>query len=145
MQQNLNPGRKIMGRLAQGEDLLAALGAVCRTHGISLGEVQAIGAVSKARVGYYHQGAQKYQFLELNRPLEILALIGNVSLKDGQPFVHAHVTLGDEDGHAFGGHLAEGTVVFAGEFVLQEYGSPQPFTRQLDEATGPFLWAEPRA
>ena len=140
MQQTLTPGRKIMGRLSKGDDLLAALEAVCRVHGITLGEVQALGAVSQARVGYYNQSRQKYQFLELARPLEILALTGNVSLKDGRPFVHAHVTLGDEAGNAFGGHLAEGTVIFACEFALQEYSSARPFTRQPDEATGLFLW-----
>ena len=34
--------------------------------------------------------------------------------------VHAHVTLGDAEGRAFGGHLAAGTPVFACEFVIQE-------------------------
>jgi len=140
MPTTITPGRKIMGRLAQGDDLLTALEAICRAHGITLGEVQAIGAVSQARVGYYHQGEQKYQFIELAQPLELLALTGNVSLKDGQPFVHAHVTLGDKDGNALGGHLAQGTVVFACEFTLQEYRAAQPFERHLDEATALFLW-----
>jgi predicted DNA-binding protein with PD1-like motif len=140
MPTTITSGRKIMGRLAKGDDLLAALEAICRAHDITLGEVQAIGAVSQARLGYYHQGQQKYQFLELAQPLELLALIGNVSLKDGQPFVHAHVTLGDKDGNALGGHLAPGTVVFACEFTLQEYRAAQPFERHLDEATALFLW-----
>ena len=55
MKITVTPGRKIMGRLAKGEDLLAALSKVAREHGITLGEVRAIGAVSQARVGYYHQ------------------------------------------------------------------------------------------
>jgi len=142
MQISLTPGPKIMGRLAKGDDLLAALTAISRAHGITLGEVQAIGAVSQARVGYYNQAEQKYQFLDLPRPLEILALTGNVSLKDGEPFVHAHVTLADEDGRAFGGHLAEGTVVFAGEFTIQAYSSSKTLARRLDEATGLFLWPD---
>jgi predicted DNA-binding protein with PD1-like motif len=45
---SLTPGRKIMGRLPKGEDLLAALSKVVREHGIILGEVRAIGAVSQA-------------------------------------------------------------------------------------------------
>ena len=67
----VTPGRKIMGRLAKGEDLLAALTNCAREHGITLGEVQAIGAVSQARVGYYNQAERKYYFLDLARPLEI--------------------------------------------------------------------------
>ena len=140
MKITVTPGRKIMGRLAKGEDLLAALSKVAREHGITLGEVQAIGAVSQARVGYYHQTERQYYFLDLARPLEIASLIGNISLKDGEPMVHAHVTLSDSDGRAFGGHLAEGTLVFACEFTIQEYQSATPLVRRMDDPTGLFLW-----
>ena len=136
----VTPGRKIMGRLAKGEDLLAALSKVAREHSITLGKVQAIGAVSQARVGYYHQTERQYYFLDLVRPLEIASLIGNISVKDGEPMVHAHVTLSDGDGRAFGGHLAEGTLVFACEFAIQEYQSATPLVRQMDDPTGLFLW-----
>jgi uncharacterized protein len=140
MYATMTPGPKIMGRLAPGDDLLAALTAISRARGITLGEVQAIGAVSRARLGYYNQAEQKYQFIDLARPLEILALTGNISFKDGQPFVHAHATLGDGRGQAFGGHLAEGTIVFACEFTIQAYSADRPLERRLDEATGLFLW-----
>jgi predicted DNA-binding protein with PD1-like motif len=140
MNLTVTPGRKIVGRLAQGEDLLAALEKVAREHGITLGEVQAIGAVSQARVGYYHQGERQYYFLDLGRPLEIASLIGNISVKDEKPMVHAHVTLCDADGRAFGGHLSEGTLVFACEFAIQEYQAATPLVRQMDEPTGLFLW-----
>ena len=136
----VTPGRKIIGRLAKGEDLLAALEKLAQDHGITLGEVSAIGAVSQARIGFYKQAERKYYFIDLARPLEILGLIGNISVKDGKPMVHAHVTLGDTDGRAFGGHLAEGTLVFACEFTIQEYQSATALVRQMDSPTGLFLW-----
>ena len=136
----VNPGRKIIGRLAKGEDLLAALEKLALDHSITLGEVSAIGAVSQARIGYYNQTERKYYFIDLGRPLEILNLIGNISLKDGKPMVHAHVTLSDHEGRAFGGHLAEGTLAFACEFMIQEYQSVTPLVRQMDDPTGLFLW-----
>ncbi len=136
----VTPGRKIVGRLAKGEDLLMALERLAQEHGITLGEVTAIGAVSQARIGYYHQEERKYYFLDLARPLEILSLIGNISVKDGKPMVHAHVTLGDSEGRAFGGHLAEGTLVFACEFAILEHQSAISLVRQMDETTGLFLW-----
>lgn len=138
----LTAGRKLMGRLTQGADLLEALEEQCRLHHITLGEIRALGAVAKARIAYYKQDLQKYMFLDLDRPLEILSLIGNISLKDGQPMVHAHVTLGDEEGRAFGGHLAPGTQIFACEFVIQEGTSEKVFQRALDAETGLFLWAK---
>ena len=42
----VKPGRTIIGRLAKGEDLLAALEKLAQDHSITLGEVSAIGAVS---------------------------------------------------------------------------------------------------
>jgi predicted DNA-binding protein with PD1-like motif len=136
----VTPGRKIFGRLAKGEDVLAALEKCAREHDITLGEVRAIGAVSQARVGFYNQAERQYYYLDLTRPLEILCLIGNLSLKDGKPMVHAHITLSDHEGRAFGGHLAEGTLAFVCEFTLQEYKSATQLVRQMDDATGLFLW-----
>ena len=136
------PGRGFMGRLAKGDDLLQALEKLCQEHEITLGEVRALGAVSRARVGYYNQEERKYYFLDFDQHLEILALVGNISLKDGKPMVHAHVTLADEAGQSVGGHLAEGTPVFACEFVLYEYLADQTLSRQNDPATGLMLWPQ---
>lgn len=133
-------GRRFMGRLPKGSDLLEALTQICQDHGVHLGRVQAIGAVTRARVGYYDQAARVYNFLEFNQDLEILALMGNISLKDGKPFVHAHVTLGDAQGRAFGGHLAEGSEVFACEYEIAEYQGERPFDRGWDQETGLMLW-----
>jgi len=138
----VTPGRRIMGRLAKGADLLAALEQVAREQGITLGEVKAIGAVSQARIGYYHQAERQYYFLDLAQPLEIASLMGNISVKDGHPMVHAHVTLSDAQGRAFGGHLAEGTIVFACEYLIQEYQAAAALVRGLDEPTGLFLWPD---
>jgi len=134
------PGRSFMGRLAKGDDLLQALEKFCLEQKITLGEVRALGAVSRARVGFYNQEERKYYFLDFEQPLEILALAGNISLKDGQPMVHAHVTLADAAGRAYGGHLAEGTPVFACEFAIHEYLADQALARQNDAETGLMLW-----
>jgi len=129
----------LMGRLQRGDDLLEALTAAVQREGVRLGRVEALGAVEKARVGYYNQTTFAYEYLDLDRDLEILALVGNVSLRDGQPMVHAHVTLGDGQGRAFGGHLAPGTRVFACEFTVEVLEGGE-FHRGHDEATGLPLW-----
>jgi len=141
MQREVKEGRVIMGRLPQGQDLLIALNQLCKDQGVSLGEVRAIGAVTKAVVGFYDQDKRQYGFLPLDEPMEILSLTGNVSIKDGKPFVHAHVVLGREDGSAVGGHLAEGSPIFACEVVLRELESQEPFVRGMDEGTSLPLWS----
>jgi predicted DNA-binding protein with PD1-like motif len=134
------PGRSFLGRLAKGDDLLQSLEKLCQEYNITLGEVRVLGAVTRARVGYYDQGKREYYFLDFDQPLEILALVGNISLKDDQPMVHAHVTLGDTAGRSFGGHLGEGTPVFACEFAIYEHLADQALTRQYDPETGLTLW-----
>ncbi|GAX62205.1 DNA-binding protein [Candidatus Scalindua japonica] len=129
----------LMGKLAHGADLLEEITKICVDHDIYLGRVEALGAVKKARLGYYNQHVQEYHFYDLNQTLEITTLTGNISIKDGVPVVHAHITLSDKDGHAYGGHLAPGTIIFACEVVIQVLNGPM-FERGLDQETGLPLW-----
>lgn len=128
-----------MGKLGYGKDLIEELTRICIKENIQLGRIEALGAVQKACIGYYDQNSREYQFIDLDQHLEITNFIGNVSLKDGDPIVHAHVTLADEKGRAYGGHLAPGTIVFACEFILESFDGPA-FNRGFDEETGLPLW-----
>ncbi len=130
---------KLMGKLQYGADLLAELTDICIANNIRLGRIEAIGAVQKACIGYYHQANREYEFHTIEQPLEITNLTGNISIKDGNPFVHAHVTLADASGQAFGGHLAPGTIVFACEWVIEAFDGP-PLVREYDAETGLPLW-----
>jgi predicted DNA-binding protein with PD1-like motif len=137
------PGRIFMGRLPHGADLLAELTAFAAAKGIRAARVEAIGAVKCARTGFYDQAAKKYGYHQFAKPMELLALVGNVSVKaeaPEAPFVHAHVTLSDEEGRAFGGHLAEGTLVFAAEFCMVELPGVE-LSRRPDGVTGLALWS----
>lgn len=129
-----------MGKLSHGSDLLEEFTDICQKEDVRLGRIEAIGAVKRACIGFYNQQAREYQYLELNRPLEITSLVGNVSLKDGNPIVHAHITLADESGKAYGGHLAPGTIIFACEFFLESIEGPC-FSRGFDDETGLPLWS----
>jgi predicted DNA-binding protein with PD1-like motif len=128
-----------MGRLRHGADLLDELTEVCRQKDIKLGRIEAIGAVRKARIGFYDQEKREYEYITFDQPLEITNLTGNISIKDGSPFVHAHVTLADSSGRAYGGHLAQGTIVFACECMI-EMLEGQAFERAFDSETGLSLW-----
>lgn len=138
--QRITSREAFMGRLRHGCDLLQELTRIATERCVNLGRIEAIGAVRKARIGYYDQESRLYRYSSFDKPLEISKLIGNISLKDGTPFVHAHVTLADGSGKAYGGHLAEGTTVFACEFLLEAFDGPV-FQRDFDEETGLFLWS----
>jgi predicted DNA-binding protein with PD1-like motif len=128
-----------IGKLSHGGDLLEEITDICRKENIQLGRVEALGAVKRARLGFYNQKTHEYQFNVVDQALEITKLVGNVSIKDGNPFVHAHITLADNKGNAYGGHLASGTVIFACEFILEVFDGPV-LKRNFDETTGLPLW-----
>jgi hypothetical protein len=140
MMKKVRPREVFMGRLSHGDDLLEEISNICLRENIQLGWVEALGAVKKARLASYNQETHAYEFFVVDRPLEITKLAGNVSLKDGHPFIHAHITLADKAGKAYGGHLAPGTVVFACEFKLEVFDGPE-IKRDFDEATGLPLWS----
>ncbi len=131
--------RTIVARLDYHADLLAEMTELCQRENIRLGRISGIGALTHAKLGFYHQENRQYQTLAIDHPVEILSLLGNVSIKDGLPFVHAHLVLGNERGQAFGGHLMAGTIVFAAEVQIEELAGPE-FTRRHDDQTGLTLW-----
>lgn len=135
----IEPKQTVMGKLVYGGDLLKELTVVCEQENILLGTIKAIGAVQKACLGYYDQHKQKYQFTEIEKRLEIASLIGNISVKDNKPMVHAHVTLADDKNVCYAGHLAEGTIVFACEFLITVCEGTR-LVRDKDEKTGLHLW-----
>jgi uncharacterized protein len=132
-------GRVALARLAHGADLLEELTAVVRQHGFAAAEFRAIGALQRARLAFYDQHARTYGEFALDEELEIAALVGTVTRRDGEPAVHAHATLSASDGRAFGGHVAAGCIIFACEVTMQELLGDVP-ERSYDETTGLQLW-----
>ena len=63
-----------------------------------------------------------------------MSLVGDVSLKDEMPNIHAHVVVGKSDRTAHGGHLIEAHVFPTLELILVE--SPKYVKRRMDKETG---------
>ena len=132
-------GRRVVTRLDHGGDLLAQVAAVADAHGIVTAEVRAVGALQRAELAFYDQAAKRYEAHVVERPVELLALTGNVTRRDGETAVHAHLVLGESNGHCVGGHALPGCVVFACELVLEELVG-EPLERGHDDVTGLPLW-----
>jgi len=132
--------RTFICQLPHGVDLLDELTAIVKREDIRMGRLSAIGATINATVAFYDQNTQTYNPLEFPGGMEILSLTGNISVRDGSPFVHAHIVLGDKEGKAFGGHLMKGTTVYALEVFIEEYEGDW-LERKQDPLTGLYLWS----
>ncbi|UCE28086.1 MAG: DUF296 domain-containing protein, partial [Candidatus Coatesbacteria bacterium] len=67
-------------------------------------------------------------------------LTGNVSLNEGEPFVHCHLTVADRDGNAFGGHCLPGCEIFVCELAIIELIGDPPIREPKDECGGLAVW-----
>ena len=133
-------GRSLLIRLDHGKDMIAEITELAGDLGIETGIFWAIGALSSAELGYYDQVKHEYGKIPVEEPVELASCSGNISIRDGQPFVHAHAVLADRKGKTLGGHLMKGRV-FAAEVHLQEL-SGQSLRRVHDPTTGLKLWGE---
>lgn len=132
-------GRAFVGRLATGSDLVEEIERFCLEREVTAAQVTVVGAVRRARYAYYEQVEHRYLELESGSHHEITGFVGNVSLRDDKPFLHAHATFADATGATVGGHLLRGTEVFAAEVMIRELRDVA-LARLPDEETGLALW-----
>ena len=88
----------------RGDPVVTTLTAFARQHAVGAAHFTAIGAFSRAKLGYFRRETKDYKEIPLDEQVEILSLIGDVALDKGEPKVHAHAALGTADGTARGGH-----------------------------------------
>jgi uncharacterized protein len=132
-------GRTLVGRLATGSDLVEEIERLCVVQQINAAWVSVIGAVRHAAFAYFDQAQHKYIELASATHHEIAGFIGNVSLREGKPYLHAHASFADEHGATVGGHLLRGNEVFVAEVQIRELADLE-LVRQFDEETGLALW-----
>ncbi len=137
--ENFSPGRIFMERLPYEGDLLITLNTFCRDQGIQAGVFSLIGAAKVGAFTFYDQANKTYGPVVLKEDLEIVGCLGNVSLLEGKPWAHAHISFSRPNGETLCGHLIEGTILFAGELFLKELLGP-PRIRKYDPVTGLNLW-----
>jgi len=133
-----NASKELIVRLNYDADLIQSITELARSKGVEAGSFTAIGALKRAKLGYYDQRSQEYREIRIDSPHEMASCMGNISLKDGEPFTHVHVVLADEMGNTKAGHLLEG-IVFAAEVHLRQLEGPK-LERKYDELTGLSLW-----
>ena len=133
------PGRTLVGRLETGSDLVAEIERVCAEQDIRAAWVSVVGAVQQSAFAYYDQEALRYLEVGSDTHHEMAGFVGNVSIKEGKPFLHAHATFSDRTGGTVGGHLLPGCPVWVAEVTLREMTGVE-LERTPDEVTGLALW-----
>jgi predicted DNA-binding protein with PD1-like motif len=121
-----------------GDEIVNSLNKLAASERIGLASLSGIGAVRNAVVGYLDLKQKQYLKREFGpESMELLSLIGNLAVLDGEPVVHCHVVLANREMQTFGGHLFEATTSATVEMFLRVFEGEIP--RQFDPDSGANL------
>jgi hypothetical protein len=109
--------------LEQGESIMAMLTQFWKNHQIINGQISGLGAIKEIELGSYDLKNQEYITHKLDDTWELTSYQANIQLKDGEPFIHAHINISDHDLTVKGGHLFDAKVAVVGEFILRNINS----------------------
>ncbi len=97
-------------RLDKGEEIMETMRAFLVERDIRAGYFLARGGLSELTLKYYRVDKRGYKERQIAAQVEVVSLLGNVARLDGEPIIHAHTTVGDEEYRTYSGHLGEGRV-----------------------------------
>jgi predicted DNA-binding protein with PD1-like motif len=117
-----------------GDEVVSGLLAFAKEKSLQAAHFTAIGAFSDVVVAFFDLATKEYRKIPIREQVEVLSLVGNVALHQGEPKVHAHVVVGKADATALGGHLMEAHVQPTLEVILTQ--SANNLQRSIDEKTG---------
>ena len=138
-------GKRIVGRLLPGTDLISGIEAMCRQHRVTNATIlAAIGSLIEARIVYAVPdpsgkiGIRYHDPVSIGGPLELLTCQGVVGLsEEGAISVHLHGLISDSAMKVYGGHFLTGgnPVLATAEILVQEITDVR-MIREQDEETG---------
>ena len=129
---------KIYLSIDKNEYLNDSLLKVCEENDVKFAWINGIGAIFDPEVGYYDIDSKGYKKKCFNGDFELISLMGNMTYKSGEPFIHTHIIFTDTNFNAFGGHLFDCKISAAGEFIINV--GKEKISRSYNEDIGLFIW-----
>lgn len=110
--------RHYVVRIDKGEEVLEQLTILCDKENIKVGEIKGIGASNKIEIGLFNTLTKEYKTSIKEGMFEITSLLGNISVKDNNTYLHAHINFSDESLNVYGGHLVKCYISATCEIVV---------------------------
>ena len=125
---------KVLVRLDKGDEIVSSLLDVAKEQGLTLASVSGIGATDDFEIGVFDLERSDYDRFRFHGNHEIVSLVGNLTTKEGAPYIHLHISCAGEGGDLVGGHLFSAKISLTAEiFLLKAAGSAD---RLRDETLG---------
>lgn len=120
--------------LDEGDEAFGALSSFAKEEELGAAQLTAVGAFSGAVLGWFDREAKEYRRNAVDQQCEVLSLVGDFALADGESKLHAHCVVGLADGSTRGGHLLEGHVWPTLEVIVRE--SPAALRKTMRPEVG---------
>ena len=117
-------GNTYVVSIANHSEVAASIISFCEDMGIRSGSILGIGAVNEAILRFYNPASKQYVDKTFTEQMEIANLTGNISLMDGQTYIHLHCVLGRSDYSALAGHLLTARLNGACEIGITAFATP---------------------
>ncbi|HEY2722551.1 MAG TPA: PPC domain-containing DNA-binding protein [Chitinophagaceae bacterium] len=117
-----------------GEEVIQTLQDFARQNNLRASQFTGIGAFSEVTLGFFDFTKKDYLRTEITEQVELLSLLGDITLNKEKHQIHPHVVVGKRDGTAHGGHLLRAIVHPTLELIINE--SPGYLQRELNKETG---------
>lgn len=127
-------GNVIVLRCQIGEDIVEKITEVAKIEKIKLASISGVGATANFTVGFFETKTHIYHKENHVGDHEILSLVGNITDKDGQVYLHLHICCGNDMGQFVGGHLNQAIVSATAEIFITTIDGV--VGRKFDEQSG---------
>lgn len=121
-------------RLDPGEEICASLLELAKHEKVNLAEINGLGAVNDFDIGVFNTQTKEYHANTFKGSYEIVSLTGSLTVMDGKPYLHAHLSAGDDKGNVVGGHLNRAVISATAEIFVRVI--PGKVNRKFSEKIG---------
>ena len=107
-------------RLDPGEEICSSLLEIAKKEQIESAQIEGLGAVNRFTTGVFDTKDKVFKPNLFEGVYEITSLTGTLTMKDGSPYLHLHLSAGNEKGQVVGGHLAEAYISVTAEIIIRK-------------------------
>ena len=105
-------------RLNKGEEVIEQLKIFATNENVLTGEITGIGASNKVEIGWFNTETKEYKTTVKEGMFEVTSLLGNISRKDGEVYLHCHINFADASLNTLGGHLVKCYISATCEIII---------------------------
>ncbi len=111
-------GHIFMVRFGPGDEILSGLTELAQRYHITSAYISGLGGLSTGMLGWGDPANGAFRKIPVDRKAELVSAVGNISMRNGQPYVHIHAVVAFSDGSTKGGHMIEANVAPIAEITV---------------------------